>query len=72
MASLHPWKLLLHLTGCLSLNLVFLPVVLLLQSEDFLIRIEDVFVPIVSVPLEETLSSCLSDLLQSVGKEVTL
>jgi len=72
MASLHPWNLLLRLTGCLSINLVVLVVVLLLGGEDFLIREEDVFVPVLGVPLEETLCSCLSDLLQSRSKEVSL
>ena len=72
MASLHPWNLLLHLTGCLSLNLVVLAGVLLLNGEDFLILEEDVFVPICGVPLEETFCSCLSDLLQRGSKELTL
>ena len=71
MAYLHPWNVLLHLTGCLSINLV-LPVVLLFEGEDFLICEEDFFMPVVGVPLEELLYSCLSNLLQSVGKEVTL
>ena len=58
MASLHPWNLLLRLTGCLSTNLVVLAVVLLLDGEDFLVREEDVFVSVLGVPLEETLCSC--------------
>jgi hypothetical protein len=58
MASLHPWNLLLHLRGCLSINLVVLVVVLLLDGEDFLACEEDVFVPVLGVPLEETLCSC--------------
>jgi len=47
-------------------------VVLLLDVEDFLVREEGVYVPILSVSLEEPLCSCLSDLLQSVSKEVSL
>jgi len=72
MASLHPWKLLLCLTGCLNINLVNLVAVLLLNGEDFLTCEEDVFMPVLSMPLEETLCSCLSDLLQSGSKEVSL
>jgi len=71
-ASLHPWNLLLHLMGCSSKNLVFLAVVLLLDGEDFLVHEEDVFVPVLGMPLEETLCSCLSDLLQSRSKVVSL
>jgi len=67
-----PWNLLLCLTGCLSINLIVLVVVLLLDGEDFLVCEEDVFMPILSVPLEEPLCSCVSDLLQSVSKEVSL
>ena len=37
MASLHPWNVFLHLTGCLSINLVVLVFVLLLDGEDFLV-----------------------------------
>jgi hypothetical protein len=59
-----------HLKGLLSINLV-LVVVLLLDGENFLIREEDVFVPILGVPLEELLCSCLSDL-HSRSKEVSL
>ena len=72
MASLHPWNLFLHLKGHLSTNLVILAVVLLLNGEDFLIRKEHVFVPVLGVPLEEPLCSCLSDLLLSGSKEVSL
>jgi len=61
-----------HLKGCLSINLVVLVVILLLDGEKFLILEEDVFVPILSVPLEETLCACPSDLLQSRSKEVSL
>jgi len=57
MASLHPRKVFLHLTGRLSINLVALEVVLLLDGEDFLVREEDVFVPVFCVPLEEVLCS---------------
>ena len=72
MVFLHPWKLLLRLTGRLSINLVILVAVLLLDGEDFLTCEEDVFMPVLSVPLEETLCSCLSDLLQSGSKEASL
>jgi len=41
-----------------------LAVVLLLGGEDFLVHEEDVFVPVLSVPLKKLLYSCLSDLLQ--------
>jgi len=71
MASLHPQNVFLHLMGRLSINLIVLIVVLLLNGEDFLVR-EDVFVPILSVPLEETLCSCLLDLLQSRSTDVSL
>ena len=70
MASLYIWKLLLRLTGCLSINVV-LAVVLLLDG-DFLVREEDVFVPVLGVPLEEMLCSCVSDLLQNGSKEMSL
>jgi len=46
MASLHPRNIFLHLTGCLSINLVVLVVVLVLDGEDFLILEEDVFIPV--------------------------
>jgi hypothetical protein len=39
-----------HLKGLLSINLV----ILLHNGENFLIREEDVFMPVLSVPLEET------------------
>jgi len=61
-----------HLKGRLSINLVVLLVTLFLNSEKFLVREEDVFVPVLNVPLEETLCSCPSDLLQSRSKEVSL
>ena len=54
----------------MSRNLVVL-VVKLLSGEDFLVREEDVFGPVLGVPLEETLSSCPLDLLQSRSKEVS-
>ena len=72
MVSLHPRKLHLRLTGCLSVNLVILVFVLLLDGEDFLVHEKDVFVSILGVPLEETLCSCLSDLLHGGSKEVSL
>jgi len=58
-----------HLNGRLSKNLVVLVVILLLNGERFLVREEDVFVPVLSVPLEETLCSCPSDRLQRRSKE---
>jgi len=61
-----------YLKGHLSINLVVLVVILLLNGEKFLVREEDIFMPILSVPLEETLCSCPSDLLQSRSKEVPL
>jgi hypothetical protein len=60
-----------HLKRRLSINLVVLVVTLLLDGEKFLVREEDVFVPVLSVPLEETLCSCPSDFLQSRSKEVS-
>jgi len=53
-----------HLKGRKSINLVVLLVILLLDHENFLVREEDVFLPVLSVPLEETLCSWPSDLLQ--------
>jgi len=46
-----------HLKGCLSINLAVQVVILLLNGEDFLILEEDAFVPILGIPLEETLCS---------------
>jgi hypothetical protein len=71
-ASLHPWNLLLCLMGCLSMSLIVLVILLILNGEDFLVHEEDVFVPILSVPLEEPLCSCMSDLIQNMSKEVSL
>ena len=53
MDSLHPSNLLLPLMGCFSINLVVLAVTLL-NYEDFLVHEKNVFVPILSVPLEKT------------------
>jgi hypothetical protein len=61
-----------HLKGRLSINLVVLVVTLLLIGEKFPVHEEDVFMPILSMPLEETLCSCPSDLLQRGSKEVSL
>jgi len=44
-------------------------VILFLDVEDFLIPEEDVFVPVLGVPLEETFCSCPSDFFQSGSKE---
>ena len=43
-----------HLKVLLSINLIILVVILLLDGEDFLVPEEDVFVPILGMPLEET------------------
>ena len=61
-----------HLKEPLSINLVVLVVILLLDDEHFLTPEEDVFVSVLSMPLEEKLCSCLSDFLQSRIKEVSL
>jgi hypothetical protein len=61
-----------HLKGRLNINLVVLVFILLLDGDKFLVREEDVFVPVLNVPLEETLCSCPSDLLQSSSKKVSL
>jgi hypothetical protein len=60
-----------YLKGRFSINLVVL-VILLLDGEKLLLRGEDVFMPVLRLPLDETLCSCSSDLLQSRSKEVTL
>jgi hypothetical protein len=61
-----------HLKGRLSINLVVMVVILLLEGEKFLVLDEDVFVPVLSVPLEKTLCSFPSDLIQSRSKEMSL
>jgi hypothetical protein len=61
-----------HLKGRSGINLVVLVVILHLNGENVLVREEGVFVPVLDVPLEETLCSCPSDLLQSRSKEVYL
>jgi hypothetical protein len=71
MASLHPQNIFLHLMGHLSINLV-LVVVLLLDGKDILVCEEDVFVPVLGVPLEEMLCSCRSDRLHSRSRDVSL
>ena len=60
-----------HLKGRLSINLVVLVIILLPDGENFLVREEDAFVFVLGVPLEETLCSCPSDLLQR-SKEMSL
>lgn len=55
MASLHSRNIFLCPTGCLSINIVVLVVVLVLNGEDFPIHEEDVFVPILAIPLKELL-----------------
>ena len=64
LASLQPQNILLHLTECLNINLIVLVAVLLLDGEDFLVLEEDVFVPVLGMPVGEMLCSCPSDLLQ--------
>ena len=64
--------LIMHLKGRLSINLVVLFVKLLLDGEHFPASVEEVFVTLLSVPLEETLCSCPSDILQMRCKEVSL
>jgi len=71
MASLHPQNAP-QGTFEQSINLVVLVVILLRDGEKFLICEEDVFVPVLIMPLEEMLCSCPSDLLQSRSKEVSL
>jgi hypothetical protein len=61
-----------HLKGLLSINLVVLVIILLLGGENILVREEDVFVPVLGVPLEERFYSFPSDFLQSRSKEVSL
>jgi len=61
-----------HLKGVVSINLVVLVVILLLKGENFLIREENVFVPVLGMPLEEMFCCCPSDFLQSRSKEVSL
>jgi hypothetical protein len=52
-------------------NLVFPVVILLLGGEKFFLHKEDVLVPVLGVPMKETLYSCPSSLLQSRSKEVS-
>jgi hypothetical protein len=61
-----------HRKGRLRINLVVPIIILLLDDETFLVREEDIFVPVPSLPLEETLCSCSSYFLQSRSKEVSL
>ena len=69
MASWHPQN---APQGTFEINLVVLVVTLLLDSENFLIREEGVFVLVLGMPLEEALCSCPSDFLQSSSKDVSL
>jgi len=61
-----------HLKRRLGTNLVVLVFILLPVGEKFLAREEDIFFPVLSVPLQEAFCSCPSDLLQSRDKEVSL
>jgi len=72
LASLPPSNIFLHLKGRLSINLVVLVVVLLVDGEDFLVYEEDVFMPVLGVPLEEALCSCPLECLQGRSKDVSL
>ena len=69
MASLHPWNIFLHLTGYLSINLVVCTAPWWWR---FSCLWRDVFMPVLSMPLEEMLCSCTSDHLQSRCKDVSL
>jgi hypothetical protein len=55
--------------GPVRINFV-VRVVTLLNWEKFLVHEEDVFVAVLSMPLEQTLYSCPAYLLQSRSKEV--
>jgi hypothetical protein len=59
-----------HLMGRFSINLVVLAVVLLCNGEDFLIHEKDVFMPILSVPLEQT-SALVCQISFKVGVRTT-
>jgi len=59
-----------HVKGLSSIDLVVLVVILFLDVENFLVREENVFVPVLDVPLEETFRSCPSDFLESRSKKV--
>jgi len=61
-----------YLKGRLSINLLVLVLILLLDGEKLLVHEENIFVPLLSVPLEETLCSLPSDLLQSRSNDVSL
>jgi len=61
-----------HLKGHWSINLVVLVVILLLDGENFHDHEENVFMPVLGIPLEKTFCSCPSDFLQSRSKEVSL
>jgi len=69
MASLHPQN---ARQGMFEQKSCVLVVTLLLDGEKFLVREEDVFMPALRVPMEETLCSCPSDLLQSRSREMSL
>jgi hypothetical protein len=56
-----------HLKGRLSINLV-LVIIMLFDGENFLVREEDVLVPVLGVLVETTLCSCPSNFLQSRSK----
>ena len=69
MASLHPQN---APHGTFEHKSCCLVVILLPDGEKFLVHEEGVFVPVLSVPIEEMLCSCLLDLLHSSSKDVSL
>jgi len=68
MASLHPQN---APQGTFEHKSCCSDCIQLLDGEKFLVREEDVFVPFPSVPLEEKLCSCQSDLLQIRSKKAS-
>ena len=56
----------------MGISLLVLVFILFLDGEEFLVHEENVFVPVLSVPLEEAFCPCPSDLLQSRSKPVSL
>jgi hypothetical protein len=56
----------------LSITLVVVVIILILDGENFLVLEEDIFIPVLDVPMEEMLCSCPSDFLQNRSKEVSL
>ena len=69
MASMHPQN---APQGTPEHKFFVLVAILLLDGKKYVVREEDVFVPVLSLQLEETHCFCPSDLLQSRSKEVSL